>query len=98
MTETQSPAFGMLETPAELTEDEIEIRARALLAELTLQEKLALMDGDLPFWRGLRLMSAPGGYGSQVWVAGAVPRLGIPGIRFSDGHAASSWPGRRPSR
>ena len=30
-------------------------------------------------------MSAPRGYGSRTWVAGAVPRLGIPGIRFSDG-------------
>ena len=85
LTETQSPAFGALETPAKLSQDEVEARARALLAELTLVEKLALMDGDLPFWHGLRLMSAPGGYGSQVWVAGAVPRLGIPGIRFSDG-------------
>jgi beta-glucosidase len=85
MTETQSPAFGALETKAKLSQDEIETRARAVLAELTLEEKLALMDGDLAFWRGLQLMSAPGGYGSQVWVAGAVPRLGIPGIRFSDG-------------
>ena len=30
-------------------------------------------------------MMAPGGYSSRVWAAGAVPRLGIPGIRFVDG-------------
>ena len=85
MHEAHLAAFGALETPAKLGPDEIEARARGLLAELTLAEKLGLMDGDLPFWRGLALMSAPGGYGSRVWVAGAVPRLGIPGIRFSDG-------------
>ena len=30
-------------------------------------------------------MTAPGGYSCQVWKAGEVARLGIPGIRFSDG-------------
>ena len=85
MSEEQSAAFGALETPAELTPAAIDARARVLLAELTLEEKLGLMDGDLPFWQGLQLMSAPRGYGSRCWVAGAVARLGIPGIRFSDG-------------
>jgi beta-glucosidase len=85
MNQTQSAAFGALETAAKLSQEEIDTRARGLLAELTFPEKLGLMNGDLPFWRGLRLMSAPGGYGSRVWVAGAVPRLGIPGVRFSDG-------------
>src|SRR6185369_10102245 len=73
------------ETTVQLTPAAIDARARVLLAELTLEEKLGLMDGDLPFWQGLQLMSAPGGYGSRAWVAGAVARLGIPGIRFSDG-------------
>jgi beta-glucosidase len=80
-----SIAFGMLETPTTLSSEEIEARARELLAQLSLDEKLGMMDGDTPFWPGLAEMMAPGGYGSRPWVAGAVPRLGIPGIRFVDG-------------
>jgi beta-glucosidase len=80
-----SVAFGALETPVRLSDEQIESRARGLLAQLTLDEKLGLMDGDTPFWPGLAEMMAPGGYGSRPWVAGAVPRLGIPGIRFVDG-------------
>ncbi len=78
-------AFGALETPEQLTSAQIDARARALLAGLTLDEKLGLLDGDTPFWPGLAEMMAPGGYASRPWVAGAVPRLGIPGIRFVDG-------------
>ncbi len=80
-----SDAFAGLETPVALTEDQIDAKARALLAQLTAEEKLHLMDGDTRFWPGLAEMMLPGGYSSRVWVAGAVPRLGIPGIRFSDG-------------
>ncbi len=89
MTSTGSPparaAFGALETPAALTPPQIDAKARGLLAQLTLDEKLGLMSGDTPFWPGLAEMMAPGGYGSRPWVAGAVPRLGIPGVRFVDG-------------
>lgn len=88
MTATMSltpSAFGVLETPVRLNEEQIEARARELLAQLTRDDKLGLMDGDTPFWPGLAEMMAPGGYGSRPWVAGAVPRLGIPGIRFVDG-------------
>jgi beta-glucosidase len=80
-----SAAFGALETATALTSDQIETRAHELLAQLTLDEKLGLMDGDTPFWPGLAEMLAPGGYASRPWVAGAVPRLGISGIRFVDG-------------
>ena len=78
-------AFGALDTTGVDDADALDARARALLDQLGLDEKLGLMDGDLPFWEGLALMSAPGGYSSRCWVAGAVPRLGIPGLRFSDG-------------
>lgn len=84
-TSPSTAAFGALETLAALTPDEIDARARGLLAQLTLDEKLGLMDGDTPFWPGLAEMMAPGGYSSRPWVAGAVPRLGIPGVRFVDG-------------
>lgn len=89
MTSTGSPparaAFGALETPAALTPLQIDAKARGLLAQLTLDEKIGLMSGDTPFWPGLAEMMAPGGYASRPWVAGAVPRLGIPGVRFVDG-------------
>ncbi len=85
MTSHAQAAFGALDTPATLLPDEIDARARALLAELTFDEKLGLMDGDLPFWQGLAKISAPQGYSRDFWVAGAVKRLGIPGIRFVDG-------------
>ncbi len=85
MTTQASAAFGALDTSTALSPKEIDDRARALLAELTWEEKLGLKHGDLPFWKGLARMSAPQGYSREFWVAGAVPRLGIPGIRFVDG-------------
>ncbi|HEY3756389.1 MAG TPA: glycoside hydrolase family 3 C-terminal domain-containing protein [Opitutaceae bacterium] len=88
MASTPSPdgsAFGALETSATLTAAEIDARASALLASLSDEEKLGLRDGDTRFWPGLAEMMSPGGYAGRPWVAGAVPRLGIPGIRFVDG-------------
>jgi beta-glucosidase len=85
MTTQAQAAFGALDTPTALTIDEIDARARALLTQLTPEERRGLMDGDLPFWQGLAKISAPQGYSRDFWVAGAVPRLGIPGIRFVDG-------------
>ena len=55
----------------------------ALLGLLTPDEKLWLLDGDDDFWPGLAEMSA--GYNLRPIVMGAVDRLGIPGLRFSDG-------------
>lgn len=86
MLPTQSAAaFASLETAEKLTPTQIEERARALRDQLSLDEKVSLMHGQLPLWPGLAAMTAPGGYSSRVWVAGEVARLGIPGIRFSDG-------------
>lgn len=58
--------------------------ARALYDRLTDDERLGLLDGDTPFWEGLRAMLTEG-YNRRPYVHGAVPRLGIPGIRFVDG-------------
>src|SRR3712207_3887487 len=79
-----SSAFGELETTETLTMDQIEAKAHDLLAQLSLDEKIGLMSGDTPFWPGFADMMG-GGYSQHPWAAGAVPRLGIPGIRFSDG-------------
>jgi len=58
--------------------------ANSLLARMTLPEKLSCLDGDTPFWDGLVDMIA-GGYYEHTYPAAAVPRLGVPGIAFSDG-------------
>ncbi|GIF77783.1 beta-glucosidase family protein [Asanoa siamensis] len=56
--------------------------ADRLLAGLSDAEVLWLLDGDLPVRAVARL---PARVKTGPVVAGAVPRLGIPGIRFSDG-------------
>src|SRR5262245_20963496 len=58
--------------------------ARALVAAMTLDEKLGCLDGDTPFWEGL-IDGIQGGYYEHPYPAAAVPRLGIPGLAFSDG-------------
>jgi beta-glucosidase len=85
MTQTNDQAaFAGLGPEAELSSEQIEVRSRELLAQLTLDEKLDMMDGDTPFWAGLAEMMG-GGYADHPWNAGTVSRLGIPGIRFADG-------------
>lgn len=64
---------------AELTADEA---AEQLIKQMTERELLGLLDGDSP---GLLLPFIPLLLRRRAFVAGAVPRLGIPGIRFSDG-------------
>ena len=66
--------------------------AADFVAGLTLGEKLECLDGDEDFWPGLmRLAGAASarvageGYGAQPWHGAEVPRLGFPGIAFSDG-------------
>jgi beta-glucosidase len=63
--------------------DRIDAWARELLDELTLHEKLHLLSGDTPPVSGL--IGLVRHYNKEPYVAGAVPRLGIDGIRFSDG-------------
>lgn len=58
--------------------------ARALVAELTPEERLWCLDGDAPTWAGLRFLGEDG-YHLAPFVAARVDRLGFPGIAFSDG-------------
>lgn len=78
------PAFGGLEITEQLSDEQIDEWAQELFEQLTLAEKIKMMSGDLPFWPGMADMLG-GGYADHPWVAGAVPRLGIPGVRFADG-------------
>jgi beta-glucosidase len=85
MTHTKDQAaLAGFEPGGQLSDEQIELKARELLAQLTLDEKLAMMDGDSPFWVTLPMMMG-GGYADHPWNAGVISRLGIPGIRFVDG-------------
>lgn len=55
-----------------------------LLSELSKAERLCLLDGDVPFYEGLREILCDR-YNRVPFVMGAIPRLEIPGIRFTDG-------------
>ena len=52
-------AFAGLQTAETLTPSQIEERARGLRDELSLDEKISLMHGQLPLWPGLATMMAP---------------------------------------
>jgi beta-glucosidase len=64
--------------------EELDVLVEALLAELTPEEKLGLLDGDVPFWDGMAEMFGKG-YNLTPIPMGRVERLGIPGLLFSDG-------------
>lgn len=63
----------------------IQARALKLLAELTTSEKLALLDGDTPFWSGMADIALHQASHRHPWPAGQVPRLGLAGLQFVDG-------------
>lgn len=63
---------------------DVDQQADALLQQLTPEEKLSLLDGDLPFWEGFAEMMGVG-YNTTPIPMGRIPRLGIPGLLFSDG-------------
>jgi beta-glucosidase len=85
MTPTNDQAASTGSMPGEeLSSRQIEAQAQEWLTQLTLDEKNEMMDGDTPFWAGLANMMG-GGYADHTWDAGVISRLGITGIRFSDG-------------
>ncbi|WP_344095315.1 glycoside hydrolase family 3 protein [Microbacterium deminutum] len=59
-------------------------QAEWLLSQLTDHEKLWLLDGDADFWPGMGSMMQEG-YNLRPIEMGRIDRLGIPGLRFSDG-------------
>ncbi|MEX1324316.1 MAG: glycoside hydrolase family 3 N-terminal domain-containing protein, partial [Synechococcaceae cyanobacterium] len=60
-------------------------RAEALLAQLSMAEKLALLDGDTPFWAGMIDIATRDASHRHPWPAAQVPRLGLAGLQFVDG-------------
>jgi beta-glucosidase len=83
MVKLVQPEWGSLAGEGALTPAEIDGKARALLAQLTLREKIKQMSGDIPFLTGGPAMARA--YNTEPIPAGENLRLGIPGIRFSDG-------------
>jgi beta-glucosidase len=70
----------MRDIPAAIT-----ARALVLLAQLSEAEKLALLDGDTPFWSGMADIALGDASHSHPWPAGQLPRLGLAGLQFVDG-------------
>jgi beta-glucosidase len=61
----------------------LDAEAAALVDAMTDDEMLGVLDGDSEFWAGLKEMSEQ--YNARPVVMGEVPRIGLPGLRFSDG-------------
>ena len=64
-------------------EQNLDAAVAALIGQLTERELLWLLDGDLTILRGVREMSQR--YNRVPFEGGRIDRLGIPGIRFTDG-------------
>ena len=63
---------------------DVRAEADALVAMMTLEEKLGCLSGEPAFWPGVADL-ASGGYHVHGWPAARVGRLGIPGLNFADG-------------
>jgi beta-glucosidase len=75
--------WGALAVDTPLTPTQIEAKAKSLLAQMSLNEKVRQMSGDLRmFPDGISMFWA---YNRTPIPAGENRRLNIPGIRFSDG-------------
>lgn len=55
-----------------------------LVSQMTDAERLSLLDGDEDFWEGFRNLFYDR-FNRVPYIFGAIPRLGIPGIHFTDG-------------
>lgn len=61
----------------------IDQETKALLGELTRDETLGLLDGDGEFWSGTAQLGLR--YNEEPIIMGEIARVGLPGLRFSDG-------------
>lgn len=76
--------WGRLETPAPYTPAQVEHIARDILVELSLEEKIDQMTGSLTMAQmGAEYLLHS--YNWKPYSAGENARLGIPGVRFTDG-------------
>jgi beta-glucosidase len=75
--------WGSLTPPQPLSDEQIEAKARELLQQLSLDEKIHQMSGDTPTLSGMIEMLRA--YGLHPMPAGENLRLGVPGVRFCDG-------------
>ena len=75
--------WGSLKEDVPLNKEQVEDKAKRMLAQMSLAEKIKQMSGDAPLVRGLvELFFA---YNMRPIPAGENVRLSIPAIRFSDG-------------
>src|SRR6202167_6074343 len=58
---------------------------RELVSHMTPEERLWCLDGDAPTHAGVAFLTTADGYHRAPFIAAHVPRLGTPGIAFSDG-------------
>ncbi len=76
-------AFAAAVAAVRSGEQDLDTAVADLVGKLTDDEVLWLLDGDLTILRGLAEMSSR--YNKVPFGAGRIDRLGIPGIRFTDG-------------
>ena len=62
-----------------------ESEARKLLAQLSLPEKLSLLEGATPFWSGMADIAWRDASHRHPWPTTPIPRLGLKGLQFVDG-------------
>jgi beta-glucosidase len=63
----------------------LDAQAQSLLAQLSLAEKLSMLDGDTAFWPGMADTMLRDGLHQHPWPAAVLPRLGLGGLHFVDG-------------
>ena len=76
-------AFAAAVNSVRRGEQSLEAAVADLIGAMTERDLLWLLDGDLTILRGMREMSER--YNKVPFEAGRIDRLGIPGIRFTDG-------------
>ncbi|KPM44225.1 hypothetical protein AK830_g2390 [Neonectria ditissima] len=83
-TTASSPFTFQLAINAIKNGEPVSSAAQSLLSSLSKSERLHLLDGDDAFYTGLRKILFDR-YNRVPFFHGEIPRLGIPGIRFTDG-------------